>query len=395
MFLARYSKLYLLIVFLLCIVSCANPITRQNTTEKPIKEVITAKAETIDNTQVTPYQPPQTSKTELPSADIERSIWEKIDAGFMLPDLEHPSIDRELARLLKHPTLLKQNIESALPFLSYVIAKTETRKIPAELALIPFIESNYELRAKSSSNAKGLWQFMPSTARSLGLQHTSWREDSYNPVLSTDAALDYFTENNQRFEDWILSIAAYNGGPTKISRELATAEDSNTPHVFFSLDLSPETRNYLPKLLAYKKLFADYKNRPEIFNPAPKFDKFAKVTITEQTSFAVLAAIAKIDKQKITHYNPGYTSWSTPPNADAVLLLPEKSASLLKQKEKYLSQKQRLPWIEYRIKSGDSLGLIASAHKTSISMIKKLNSLASDKIYAGQLIKIPAHKVGS
>lgn len=383
------SNYFVILIGILSIASCATPDVRNSGNEKTKDHIETSPLENTDNTQVVVIQPQQTTRLKEQTVRTETSIWENISQGFMLPDLEHPSIDREYRILLKHPTLLKQNIDSALPFLDFVSATTISKNIPTEIALIPFIESNYELAAKSSSNAKGLWQLMPPTAKSLGLEHSSWQEDSYNLILSTEAALDYFAENYERFDDWVLSIAAYNGGPTRVSRELAKAEHSNQPHVFFSLALSPETRNYLPRLLAYKKLFSEYQSRPEIFSPEPKFNKFSKIIVLEQTSFSVLASIAKMEHQQIIDYNPGYKSWSTPPDSEAVLVLPETSAKIMRQKEKNLSLKQRLPWIEYKIKPGDSLGKIALAHSISIRSIKTLNKLSNDRIIAGKILRIP------
>lgn len=394
MFLARYIKSFFFIITLTSIVSCSIPTKQNSTPNKVLAEVATVAIEQKEDTQVAFNQPQVITTKEELLINSETTIWEGIKAGFMLPTIEHSSIDREYTKLIKHPHILKQNIESALPYLSYVLSNTQKRQIPSELALIPFIESNYQLTAKSSSNAKGLWQIVPSTAKSLGLKKSTWREDSYNPILSTDAALEYFIKNNKRFDNWILSIAAYNAGPTRVSKELAVAKQSANPHVFFSLALPPETRNYLPKLLAYKKLFAEYQTRPDIFAPKPEFIPFSTVTIAQQTSFSVLASIAKVDQQHITNYNPGYTSWSTPPNTKAVLLLPANSASLLKNKVRHLSSNQRVPWIEYKIKSGDTLSKIARTHQISIGTLKKLNALGSDRIVAGRILRIPAIQTG-
>ena len=77
-------------------------------------------------------------------------------------------------------------------FIYYVIQELEAADLPPELALIPFIESNYDPFSISPSGAVGLWQFMPKTGRMFDLEKSWWNEDRHDPYRSTHAAIGYF-----------------------------------------------------------------------------------------------------------------------------------------------------------------------------------------------------------
>lgn len=388
-----HKKLLLCLYAVAFLASCAT--TKQNST--PIQlpaEVKTTPIETKPEKLANianKHEKSQPINNKLP--EIEPTFWQALIEDFRLPAIHHPAIDKEFTKLLSSPTRVKQNIETALPLLAYVLTEIKQRDLPTELALIPFVESNYQVTAKSSSNAKGLWQIMPKTATSLGLNYSWWQDDSYNVVLSTTSALDYLTAHYSRFNDWIFAIAAYNAGPYRIAKSLRALPSQNSAtHPFFDLALPKETRSYLPRLLAYKKLILQHKKLDHIFNPSPQIKDIAALEVKRQTSLTVIAEIADIDATWLKKYNPGYPQWATPPEGTAKLLLPKNKAKQASKNLPKLSQQQRLPWFIYTIQPGDTLSQIAQAHQTSTKQIKQLNNLSNNKIIAGKSIKIPAAK---
>lgn len=317
------------------------------------------------------------------------SIWQAIHTDFAFPTLDHAAIDRELSILLAHPDILRRNLKSALPLVEYVLSEVKHRNLPSELALIPFIESGYLLNARSPRRAKGLWQFMPATANSFGLQQTWWQDDTYNAILSTDAALNYLQSLHERFDDWIYALTAYNWGPARLARAISKSGDHNDGHPFFSLQLPRETQRYIPKLLAYKKLISQHEQYADVFPSTQNSTKLTKVHIDQQTSLAVIADISLLHATQIRAFNPGYKRWATPPNQRAVLLLPQQAAELVHNKLPTLSNKERMPWNFYRIKPGDTLSEIARKNRITTNALKKLNTIKGDRIIAGKLLKIP------
>lgn len=123
--------------------------------------------------------------------------------------------------------------------------------MPLELALLPAVESTYDPFAKSWGGARGLWQFMPATGRSLGLQKNRWYDGLRDVNASTKAALTYLTQLNDRFDgNWEHAIAAYNSGGGRVSSAINANRNAGKSTDFFALNLPKETRSYVPKLLA-------------------------------------------------------------------------------------------------------------------------------------------------
>jgi membrane-bound lytic murein transglycosylase D len=84
--------------------------------------------------------------------------------------------------------------------------------MPAEIALLPMIESAYNPMAYSRSRASGIWQFIPSTGKDFGLKQNWWLDERRDVVAATDGALDYLEKLYAEFGDWYLALAAYNWG---------------------------------------------------------------------------------------------------------------------------------------------------------------------------------------
>ena len=385
----------LLILMPCCFIGCSQ-VSKKNSTPKLAREEVRELKQTefeqfSINAAVEPVARMPQPKPEIDTSPVHESlsIWQKIKEGFTLPDTPHTSIDHELSILLNQQKSLHHQLNSALPLLAYVMREVEKRGMPSEIALIPFIESGYSLKARSSMNAKGLWQFMPATARSLELHQSWWHDDAYNAVLSTEAALDYLEIQHARFKDWMLAIAAYNSGPARLASAISKSKNTTDPHLFFSLDLPKETQKYIPKLLAYKNLINRQNQHANLFDHTDNYIQLSKLYIDQQTSLNVIASIGSVNDEHIYEYNPGFKRWATPPDKNTVLLLPWQVAFLAREKLPTLTRQERMPWDLYQIKPGDTLSEIAKKNELSTSELKNYNTLSSDKIYAGKLLKIP------
>jgi membrane-bound lytic murein transglycosylase D len=179
-----------------------------------------------------------------------------------LANIENPRVDSWVQRF---STSLKGDIAAALgrgeQFLPMISAKLEQRNMPQELAYLPLIESEYRTQARSRVSAVGLWQFMASTARNLGLSVGRKGDERTNAAKSTDAALTYLTELHDRFGSWYLAIAAYNAGPGTISKAMdkVLGRTTGTDADFYAISkkLPAETREYVPKLIAAARIAKD------------------------------------------------------------------------------------------------------------------------------------------
>ena len=116
--------------------------------------------------------------------------------------------------------------------------------VPKELKYITLLESSLRPARRSKVGARGLWQFMPATARWMGLAVDNQEDERINPAISTEAAVRYLAQLYTQFDDWNLVLLAYNAGPGSVKRAI---RKSNSTKVEDILPYLPkQTRKYLP-----------------------------------------------------------------------------------------------------------------------------------------------------
>ena len=130
--------------------------------------------------------------------------------------------------------------------------------MPAELALLPIVESAFDPFAYSHGRAAGLWQIIPGTGKRLGLAQNWWFDGRRDVLESTRAALDYLQQLHQQFDgDWLLAVAGYNSGEGNVARALQEGGGRRPPartSGASSSYLPAETRTYVPRLLADRRI---------------------------------------------------------------------------------------------------------------------------------------------
>ncbi len=129
--------------------------------------------------------------------------------------------------------------------------------VPTELANLALIESNLDPRAESPVGAGGFWQFMPNTGKRLGLKINDEIDQRRDPVASTLAAANYLKELNQRYDNWLFAIAAYNCGPGNVDKAIRRSGNS-TEYEAIRLYLPKQTRAYVAKFMAATYLTTYY-----------------------------------------------------------------------------------------------------------------------------------------
>jgi membrane-bound lytic murein transglycosylase D len=154
---------------------------------------------------------------------------------------------------LKREAFLEQLSRAGL-YSEMIRTKLIEYQMPEELLYLAQIESGYMTRARSVSSASGVWQFMGPTARQYGLRIDGYVDERRDPVRATDAAVNYLRELYERYESWYLAAAAYNAGPTRVSRLLRQHTDGRVgdENLYWEIidHLPKETAQYVPKLLA-------------------------------------------------------------------------------------------------------------------------------------------------
>jgi membrane-bound lytic murein transglycosylase D len=123
--------------------------------------------------------------------------------------------------------------------------------LPDDFKYLAVAESNFRF-GTSSAGAKGLWQFMPATAKGFGLEVTEDVDERLHVEKSTEAACKLLQNYHKRFGSWMLAATAYNFGETRMARELASQQANS----FFDLNLNTETSRYLFRIIAIKEIMS-------------------------------------------------------------------------------------------------------------------------------------------
>src|SRR5882762_4459806 len=198
-------------------------------------------------------------------------LFDRMRAGFKLEDgTDQRAVDQQLRWYASNPEYLQRAFGRADLYLYQIVTELERRGMPLELALLPVVESAFEPYAYSRARASGLWQFIPGTGSRFGLKQDWWYDGRRDIVESTRAALDYLQYLHDEFDgDWLLAIAAYNCGEALVERAVDMNRAAHRPVTFWELWLPGETRAYVPKLLAMKRLVRDPETYGLEFSPIP------------------------------------------------------------------------------------------------------------------------------
>jgi len=323
---------------------------------------------------------------------VEPDLLSQLRARFALDQPGDPSVARELEWYANHPEYLARVFERAERYLHFIAATLEARNMPAELALLPVVESAFDPFAYSHGRAAGLWQIIPGTGRRLGLKQNWWFDGRRDIIESTRAALDYLEAMHAEFDgDWLLAVAGYNSGEGNVRRARARAVSAGTPADFWSIrtSLPPETRTYVPRLLAIAALVADPDAHGIALPEIPNKPTFAVINTGGQMDVALAAELAGLETDRVYELNPGLNRWATDPDGPHRLLLPVDTLVDFTAGLAQLGERERVRWTRHRIRNGQTLIHIAREYGTTPEVLREVNGISGNTIRAGQFLMVP------
>lgn len=323
-----------------------------------------------------------------------RSIWPVLRSGFKLNHERHRTeVEHFIRYYQSHPKLLNAVFETAKPYLFNIIETLKARHLPAELALLPFVESGYRTNIQSLSGALGMWQLMPDTADDFNVSVNSyWFDGREDLNESTFGALDLLSYLHHHFDNhWLLAIAAYNSGIGTVQKALK----QNATHtlrqaqgsLFWKLSLPRQTRNYVPKLLAISAIVANPKRYGMHLPSILDHGNIQKVMLTGQITLTEAAKLAGVTFDTINQLNPAYLFNITPNLGPSYLYIPSDHVAHFISAIKH--QHHHEHWRLYRIRHGENLTAIAKRYHTSVENLVDRNQLASTALQPHQAILIP------
>lgn len=293
----------------------------------------------------------------------------------------------------------------ATMYFQYFDAALQKYNLPTELKMISVIESSLNPNAISPAGAIGLWQFMPATARDMGLSFNSVVDERRDPNKSADAAARYLARLYSIFNDWNLTLAAYNCGPNRVLNAIDAAGGEKD---FWSIRkyLPRETQNYVPKFIAINYIF-NYYTKHKLKPSFPELD----LQITDLTSLYSKVDLRALSRRLGIPYdvmkvlNPMYRQGYIPASDNPMnIILPVRYMNNFKNTQPrsdvkdnglnetmvFVSEDADSDYVEliYTVNNGDKLESIAANARVSTQLIRLWNGLAGNSIREGQTLKL-------
>jgi len=318
-------------------------------------------------------------------------LWERVRENMELDaHPEQPRVQSFLEWHQCHPDYLQRVTARGEPYLHLILEEIDRRDMPAELVMLPAVESAFVPFAYSHGRAAGIWQFIPSTGRHFGLEQNWWYDGRRDIYAATHAALDYLEQLHKTFDgDWLLALAAYNAGSGNVRKAIRKNIKHGKPTDFWHLDLPRETKHYVPKLLAMAAIVQD----PDYYGldlwQIDDQPYLVRVETDGQIDLAVASELAGIDMEQMYQLNPAFNRWATAPEGPHYLLLPIDKAEQFSSNLASLPAEQRVTWLRHKIRNGETLGHIARKHHTTVTVLKQANGLRSSSIRAGKHLLVP------
>ena len=292
------------------------------------------------------------------------------------------------APMSEFPVVLNHRVKLALKFLqthrSAVIAQAFWRArryagmmraifreydLPEELVNLAFVESDVNRRATSGANAAGIWQFVPSTARSYGMRTTATLDERRDPEKSTRAAAEHLKSLYVRFRAWPLALAAYNAGGTAVQ----CAIDRQKTRDFWQLRLPKETKRFVPKFMAMTVISRDPGRYG--FSPPPEEPHDTELLhVNQSTEIRHIADATRTTVKHLRELNPELVGPTTPSDEPRYALrIP-----------------RRFTWVSHKVQKGETLAAIARRYKVSPQMLREANKLdRSEDLTVGRVLLVP------
>jgi membrane-bound lytic murein transglycosylase D len=314
-----------------------------------------------------------------------------IEAAISIPIPEHRTINSAV-RLFSGD--LKDKIQDSLirsgHYRPLIDRALEEFDLPKGLAYLPVIESAYLPTVTSRAGAAGIWQFMPETAREYGLRVDWWVDERADPERSTRAAAKYLRYLYDRFQDWPLTLAAYNGGPNRVQRTLNEQGVSSFWELLERGALPKETRGYVPTFFATLLIASE----PDAYGfelGTPEHADDRQIDLRGPVSLAYIAEVAGIDEKELRSMNPGLRRGVVPPGECHIHVPAHVADTILARADRLSQEDAGLKFSAYTVRKGETLAKIARAIGSNEETLLAMNGLSSAKsVHAGQRIYVPA-----
>jgi membrane-bound lytic murein transglycosylase D len=235
----------------------------------------------------------------------------------------------------------------------------------------------------------GLWQFMPATGKDFRLTQNVFRDERRDVLQSTDAALDYLQRLYNQFGTWELALAAYNWGAGNISKAQKRNLAAGLPTDYLSLKMPKETRQYVPKLMAYRQIVLDPQAYGIVLPELENHPYFVALDIDNDIDVAVVIKLAEIPEQEFHNLNPSFNKPVILSNANQQILLPFAHAEIFQANLKTYT-KPLSTWTAVKIVKTESVDQVGKTLGVDVDTLRSVNGIPKGmRIKAGSTVLIP------
>jgi membrane-bound lytic murein transglycosylase D len=297
--------------------------------------------------------------------------------------------------------------------------KLAEHNMPIELKYLAVIESGLRPQVKSRAGALGLWQFMYRTGLMYGLNENSYIDERMDPELATEAACRYLKKLYEIYNDWNLALAAYNAGPGNVNKAIRRSGNKLTYWEVRPF-LPKETQGYVPNFIAAAYLMTYHAEHNIVpMEATVTYNQLDTMCLQKGVHFSSISKLLSIDEEEVKRLNPIYKRDYIPKtDPQQCISLPMPLIGQLVSGIDSLYEieystftapttpithtnpvvNNTTPTVEtpagsyeyYMVKSGETLGTIASRFGTTVGAIQQMNGLNSTRIYVGQRLKVKA-----
>jgi membrane-bound lytic murein transglycosylase D len=309
------------------------------------------------------------------------------DASLSMPVPDHRSVRGaiNLFSIDLHDKIQASFLRSAR-YKKLIDSTLDAYHLPRGLAYLPVIESAYSPTLTSRAGARGIWQFMPTTAREYGLRVDWWVDERADPEKSTRAAAQYLRDLYQRFGDWSLVLAAYNAGPGRIERALANTGSKSFWELEDEAALPAETRGYVPTFYATIVIASD----PSTYGFRlidPDSIECEETPVEGPVSLRYIAQVSGVDETLVTELNPELRRGIVPPERIKVKLPKGAVEKIATRAATLRFEDPNLGIASFTARPGDTLASLAKKLRLSREEIAWMNGV--DHLRAGKAIYLP------
>lgn len=269
--------------------------------------------------------------------------------------------------------------------------------VPMELTRLPFVESSFNIKARSKVGASGVWQFIRSTGRRY-LSINAAVDERNDPIEATRAAAKLLKTNYQYLESWPLAVTAYNHGAAGMQRAVRKVNTKDIATIidrYRSRTFGFASKNFYSEFLAALETELEYQKYFGALKTEAPLD-FEEVEVQKYVGIHVLTRYTDISKEVLKRYNPGLTPYVftgkkfIPPGYRLKLPKGAKEAfeASYEQIPSQMVAKTQKKFIYHRVQRGDTLTYLAHFYDTTVGEIRRANRIGRF-LYSGQTLVIP------